>query len=484
MKKLIHIAVIIGTTALLGSGTPASLQKAIDTLDADTVLRHGEWGLYVMDADSGTVIAEKNAQKFFTPASTLKLLTTGAALGLLGPDFRYETKVEYDGKMDRDNHVITGNVFIKGCGDPTLYSKYFIDKDSVKPFEVIARLLSVKGYKEIDGDLVADASCFTDNAAPDDWTWSDMGEYYGAGTSGLDYHDNMVRLLFNSMQDSCTIDSIYPKPKDVQYHSFVTADGVKDEAFVYGAPFGNLYYIYGNIPREKKNYKVDAADPDPAFECVNALADELKKAGITVKGKITTTRREQLNGKNYTAARTYLLSIHSHPMNEIVEATNINSDNVYAEQLLKTLGYLKGKGGTEEAGMDVIKNYWKSLGVDMDGLYMTDGCGLSRSNTITPFVQANILYAAKKQTWFNAFYKSLPVAGESGSMTNLCKGTSAEHNMHAKTGYINKARAYAGYVKTKGGKTVCFSLIANNYSCNAVEMKKRLEKILIAIADE
>jgi D-alanyl-D-alanine carboxypeptidase/D-alanyl-D-alanine-endopeptidase (penicillin-binding protein 4) len=144
---------------------------------------------------------------------------------------------------------------------------------------------------------------------------------------------------------------------------------------------------------------------------------------------------------------------------------------------------LKGEGGTEEAGIEVVKNYWKSLGVNLDGLNMTDGCGLSRSNGITTLIQATVLQKISKQKWYPDFLKSLPVAGKSGSMTSLCKGTLAEDNLQAKTGYINRARGYAGYVKTKSGKLLCFSLLANNYTCTPTEMKKKLERILVAMAE-
>lgn len=112
-----------------------------------------------------------------------------------------------------------------------------------------------------------------------------------------------------------------------------------------------------------------------------------------------------------------------------------------------------------------------------------DGSGLSRSNLVTTKQQAMILYKISKMPWFGEFDSSLPVAGKEGSMSSLCKGTCAENNMRAKTGYINRARGYAGYVKTKSGRNVCFSILANNYTCTPTEMKKKLEKVLVAIAE-
>lgn len=479
---------IIVTLFLAGffiSGTEETgLQKEINKLNADTVLSHGDWGFCLMTADSGKLIALHNMQKSLIPASTLKILTTGAALGLLGPNYKYETKIEYDGTYDSLNGVIKGNLYITGSGDPTFNSELFPSRgDTISLFQSLPFRLTFKGIKKIEGNIIGDASCFSDNPIPDGWTWSDIGQYYGAGTSGLAYSDNSVSLYFDSNKgDSCILTHTVPVLENVFYRSDVTADGKKDEALVYGAPFGNIYYVHGNIPPGKKDFEVRASNPDPAYQCAKDFYDLCAKT-ISISGKPTTIRRMQLANEKINTKRKTLSIIYSRPLSEIVEQTNLHSDNTYAEQLLRTLGFVKGEGGTTEAGIAVVKNYWKSLGVNLNGLFMTDGSGLSRSNGISPLIQASILQKIAKQKWYADFLKSLPVAGKSGSMTSLCKGTLAENNLQAKTGYINRARGYAGYVKTQSGKLLCFSLLANNYSCTPTEMKKRLEKILVAMAE-
>jgi D-alanyl-D-alanine carboxypeptidase/D-alanyl-D-alanine-endopeptidase (penicillin-binding protein 4) len=473
---------LFAASFFLSAASPSALEKEIAKLDADTVLVHGNWGFCAMTCDSEKIIATHNFQQTLIPASTLKILTTGAALGLLGPDFRYETKIEYDGIYDSINGIIHGNVYLHGSGDPSFNSEKFNKDDTISLFQSLPFRLTFKGIKKIDGNIIGDASCFSDNPVPDGWQWSDIGQYYGAGTSGLAYSDNSVTLHFNSMKDSCTLSSVVPQPEGSVYRSDVTSDGKKDEALVYGAPFGNIFYVHGSIPPGKKDFEVKASNPDPAYQCAKDFYEELKPA-LTVTGKPTTIRRMQLNNETIITKRKTLSIIYSVPMSAIVEETNIHSNNLYAEQLLLTLGLLKGEDGTVEAGIEVVKNYWKSLGVDLSGLNMTDGSGLSRSNGITTKIQASILQKIAQQSWYVYFFNSLPVAGKSGSMSGLCKGTLAENNMHAKTGYINRARGYAGYVKTKSGKLICFSLLANNYTCTPAEMKKRLEKILVAMAE-
>lgn len=483
MRKSAHIAILFASLfVVFAAGVPSKLQTEIDTLNKDEALKHGTWSLCVIDLDSGKVIASNFPEKSMIPASTMKILTTGAAMGLLGSDYRYTTYIEYDGTYDSLAGIIYGNVYVRGTGDPTLGSSQ-LKTDSVNGILGLPKRLKKMGIKVIEGNLYGDHTFFSDNPLPDGWTWGDLGQYYGAGTSGLDYKDNKVTLYFNSMKgDSGRLEKVVPKPRGVNYTTYVTADGKKDEAYVYGAPNGNNFMIFGSIPAGKKEYEVDASNPDPALTCVLDLYDGLSAQGIAVRGSAYSWGRvEQRNAKPVT--RKTLTTYSSVSLSKIIEITNKKSDNIYAEQLLRTLGAIKGAGGTTEAGAVVVKNYWQSQGVDVGGMYVMDGSGLSRSDLVTTLQQATILYKISKMPWFAQFDASLPVAGKDGSMTSLCKGTCAENNMRAKTGYINRARGYAGYVKLKDGRTVSFSLLANNYTCTASEMKKKLEKILVAIAE-
>ena len=181
-----------------------------------------------------------------------------------------------------------------------------------------------------------------------------------------------------------------------------------------------------------------------------------------------------------------LFYTHTSPtLEKIVFYTNTKSNNHYAESLLKTIGAAKsGKQGSTDNGIKAVETYWRERGVDISGLHMSDGSGLSRANTITTKIQATVLSKIYRDSLiYPAFNASLPVAGKNGSMTNLCKGTFAENNMRAKTGYINRARGYCGYVKTKSGKELAFSVLFNNYDCSAKEAKLKIEKLLVALVE-
>ena len=474
----ILVLVVISVSAV----TPSRLQVEINALNTDNALIHGTWGLCVIDLDSSQVIAANLPDKSLMPASTLKILTTGAAIGLLGKDYRYTTFVEYDGVYDSIAGVIHGNLFIRGTGDPTLCSSHF-PVDSINGFAGLPKRLKKMGIRIIEGNIYGDRTFFDDNPLPDGWSWGDLGQYYGAGTSGLDYRDNKVTLHFNSVKgDSGRLVRVDPQPKGIRYVSNVTCGGKSDDAYVYCSLKGDAYFISGSIPAGRKDFEVDGSNPDPAFTCAEDVYNGCVKAGIIVGGTARTwTRQDQRNARAFV--RKPVVTYLSLPLADIVEVTNKHSDNIYAEQLLRTLGALKGTEGSTGAGTVVVKNYWQSMGIDVEGMNITDGSGLSRSNLVTTRQQAAILQVISKQSWYSAFDASLPVAGKEGSMSSLCKGTCAENNMRAKTGYINRARGYAGYVTTKSGKHVCFSILANNYTCTPTEMKRKLEKVLIAIAE-
>jgi D-alanyl-D-alanine carboxypeptidase/D-alanyl-D-alanine-endopeptidase (penicillin-binding protein 4) len=256
----------------------------------------------------------------------------------------------------------------------------------------------------------------------------------------------------------------------------VVAKGTEDEAYVYGDPFGYEKVVSGRIPPNKTNYEVEAALPDPALLCAEAMYLSLNKYGIRCNIKLVETNYKKANAPvNLPVLYTH----YSPTLDNIVLYTNLKSNNLYCESLLLTLGK-----GSIAAGTEAVKNYWQKRGLETTEVFMSDGSGLSRSNNITTHFQTSLLCKMyRDSTHYRAFNNSLPVAGKSGSMANIGKGTYIEKNLRAKTGYINRARGYCGYVKSKSGKEVAFSILFNNYNFTAREAKLELEKFMIAVGE-
>jgi len=454
-----------------------ALSQKFDFADAwknDQELKGASIGFCVMDAKTSEVLEEYNSKQLLIPASTLKVLTTAGALHLLGADFRYATKLMYSGTLSA-NGILNGNLIILGSGDPTLQSEKF-GAGSVSDFW--AQKIKEKGIKEIKGTIIGDASCF-ERAVPDDWIWADIGNYFGAVPCGLSYHDNKYKILFNTGTNGSgtSIQKTSPNYLEKKYmlKNEVISKGSEDEAYVYGDPFGFDKTIKGTLPPNKINYEVEAALPDPALLCAEHLYSSLTKIGIVCqKNKITS------NYEKTDSLKLNLLYTHYSPtLDKIIYHTNLSSNNLYCESLLKTLGK-----GSSQKGIEVLKKYFAEKGLDVEQVYFSDGSGLSRANNITTYFQAQLLSIIYKDSLsFRVMHQSFPISGKNGSMSNVGKGTFIENNMRAKTGYIKRCRAYCGYVKTKSGKDLAFSVIFNNYNCTARVAKLKIEKFLIHLGD-
>lgn len=473
-------------SAVAVAGQNSKLQNQIESLKKDPAMQHATWSLCVMSTKNDSAIAEYNSNVSVVPASTLKILTTGAALSLLGSDFVFQTKLQYDGTFDSVSGILKGNLYILGGGDPTIESEYFKDKkDSLTTVEKWALILKAKGLKKIEGAVIGDASIFEDNMTPSQWIWGDMGNYFGAGACGLSYHDNKYTVFFKSgaAGSKTTVQKMQPLIPEMQFVNNVVSGGVDDNAFIYGSQYSNYRVAQGTIPANKTNYEVDGSIPDPALYCAQALTLALQNIDVTVGKKAITQRALKESNEDVVSNRKVLHTHYSPTLDKIVYWTNLKSINLYAEHLLKYICYSKTGYGSDSQGTDIVSAFWKNLSVDVSGLFMNDGCGLARANVITTKTETQVLRMMSRDKNFDAFYNSLPVAGRSGSLGSLCDGTFAENNLRAKSGYITRARGYAGYVKNRKGELLCFSVLANNYDCTPAEMKKKLEKILVAIAE-
>lgn len=494
------------------------LKTEIEQLQHDTDLAHASWSVCVLDVKKDSIIAQYNSNLSLVPASTQKIITTSAALALLGWNFKYETRLEYDGKLDSVNGILHGNLYIKGSGDPTLNSETFKKKSDTVPLtDQWAQLISAKGIKKIEGGIVADATAFEDETVPYGWIWGDMGNYYGAGASGLNFSDNKFTLYFQSGKkngDTTLITKISPEIPQMRVLNFVRSKGYADNAYIYGSPYSLVRYVKGTIPLNKTNYKVEGSVPDPPLFCAQSLDSSLRKIGISIGKKAISIRHmlpsseefistdidlpptpegEQSHQPSISSSSPFgdgallrftLYKHTSQPLDKIVYQTNIQSNNLFAETLLKTIAWKKTKFGDDQTGIDMIATYWKQKGVDMKGFYMADGCGLSRFNAVSTKQLSEILRAVSTDSLlFKKFYASLPIAGKSGSLGKLCKGTLAENNLRAKSGYMSRVRSYAGYVTNKRGNLLAFAVIVNNYDCSALQMKDKLEELMVAIAE-
>lgn len=471
---------------LFTSSFSQNINDFISTLKDANELQNASLSLCVIDAQNGSILCEHNGKTSLTPASTMKIITTATALQLLGKDFRYETVLQHSGTFDKATGVIDGDLIIKGSGDPSLNSEYFRKpEDTFFVANKWAAVLKEKGVKKITGKIVLDVSCFEEDV-PGTWVWGDLGNYFGAAPHGLSYNDNKFYIVFKPCAkngDSVCIQKTVPCIDGLTFRNSVKAGGSEDNAIVYRAPFSHDVTIHGTLPVCGKTQSIEASLPDPSLLLAKHLQAALTSAGIEIKTaepfKVTAH-----NKKDYSAARSNLYTYKSPTLEKIIYFTTLHSNNMYAESIFKTIALKKGGWGSTWQGMTTVANHLKSKGFDMNGLFINDGSGLSRSNAVTSEHLSRILYMMYSDTITRTpFVNSLPVAGVSGSLRSLGKGTALENNFKAKSGYITRVRSYAGFLTAKSGKEVCVSLIVNNFNGSPSDTKKKMEEIFLKVYD-
>ncbi len=460
------------------------VSQVLSELKKDRDLRNATLGFYAIDVNSGEIIAQKNADLSMKPASTMKLLTTAAALETLGADYRFKTIIAYTGKIDSSRKILHGNILIIGGGDPSLGSKYFSSTKNKQFLEKWLSAIKKLGIDSIAGDIISDARKYSRDIVPPTWSWEDIGNYFGAGPCGLTIFDNLYTLHFNTgsfVNGKTVITKIEPEIEGLRIENSVTAARIhSDKSYIYGAPYTYFRYIRGELPIGKTDYKVKGSMPDPALFAAQELKRQLLSEGINVSGKATTLRilKDSVDFSDYEIVAKTL----SPELSDIVKVLNTKSINLFAEHLLiETAIKIAGINDTKNAA-NVIENYWANRGMDISGLSMNDGSGLSYYNYVDAKQLVYVLdYMHNKGENFEAFYSSLPVSGKTGTLKHICVNTVAQGKIHAKSGSIRKVRCYAGYTVSASGREIAFAMMLNNFDCSDAKARKKLEKLMIAM---
>lgn len=437
----------------------------MDVFNNDPQFTTAITSLTVLNAKNGEVIYTLNKNFGLAPASCQKTVTAATAFYLLGKDYRYHTSLFYTGNIN--NGILHGDLIIKGSGDPTLGSwRYPSTKMKVVLNEWIQGIKKA-GIKQINGRVIGDATAFDTQMMPDGWIWQDMGNYYGAGASGLTWHENQYDIhLLPGGRTGEPVKLLRTEPVISQLH-FVNElktgpRGSGDRTYIYTAPYTHLAYLRGTSPAGDKNFQVSGSVPDPALFCANSLQQALIRARIHVTSPVTTVRLLKLSDQK-PGDDTLLLYTHvSPPLDSIVYWFLKRSINLYGEHLIKTIALEMNKPVCTDTGVAIERRFWKDKGLSSSALHIIDGSGLSPDNRITTLAMAKVLYQIRNQTWFSLYYNCLPVI----------------HNIHMKSGHINGVASYAGYLNSAEGIPLVFSFIVNNYDGHTSAVNRKMWRVL------
>ncbi len=472
----ILLFLLCASSALAQADPFSAVIAEVEEIQAEAGMRTAAIGLCIipLDAESSDPGSGYHPDTSLVPASTMKLITTAAAVELLGGDFRFTTRLQHTGTIAEDG-TLEGDIVIAGGGDPTLGSSGI-----ATIFTRWHEALTEAGIARVEGSIVGDASIFGTQLLPDSWQWNDLGNYYAAGACGLTFHQNQFFCNFRTSGPGtpATFIGTDPRLPGIEFVNEIRAGppGSGDEGYLYGTPYTNLFYLRGTLPPNRSTYTIKGSLPDPAFFCARAFTKHLLDHDFQVAQSPTTERLLKIAGKSL-GARHPITEEQSDPLSSLLVVTNHKSNNLRSECIHRMIGVEVSGEGSTIAASKAVTAHWGSKGIDMTGFFMEDGCGLSRANAVTPRQLTMMLYHAAKAPEFETFYASLPTVGRSGTLATIGRGSPAEGKIRAKSGTLDRVRNYAGYVDADSGRQYAFTLFFNNYTCDLSEVKAKIVRI-------
>jgi D-alanyl-D-alanine carboxypeptidase/D-alanyl-D-alanine-endopeptidase (penicillin-binding protein 4) len=431
------------------------LTHALDQILDAPALKGGITGAVVQRVGDGQMLYEHNADTRLLPASNRKLFTAAAALELLGDDFTYTTQVRATAKPDADG-TLHGDLVLHGVGDSSLKTADLDD---------LAAQVAKAGVRRIIGSVIGDGSVFTDGPYGFGWEWDDFDDEEFPQIAGLEVDDGdvAVQVAPGAAVGAPAAVTLEPPTGYVPlFNQTTTADKDTASSLQIVRPYAqNGLRITGRMPVGKTaTQNLPVEDPPRYTATVFALC--LTRHGITMTGSTTEVKA--------SPDTPIILASHtSIPLAPYLALMNKPSDNLLAESLIRTLGAVKGQGGTYDAGHAVEMPFFQKLGVDVASIALVDGCGVGRRNFVTARAVGQLLVGMHRQSDWKVYYDSLPIAGVDGTLKRRMKGTKAEGNVHAKTGTLSQVRGLSGYLTGSKGEVYAFSLLMNNFPGTATD---------------
>ena len=457
------------------------LRKRVAAILADPAIAAGTFGVEARSLATSDTLVESNAHRLLTPASTMKTLTLAVTADQLGWDFTFDTKATTTGTIA--NGVLDGDLVIVGSGDPSFEDW---DGSASGVFASWAARLKERGISTIGGRIIGNDRVFTDDGLGAGWMWDDMQYGYSAAASGLQFNEGTAQVFITpgaGVGDAPLL-ALSPSHARVPLVSSLTtgAAGTANAISMEALPRTPGARFTGSIAVDSAKQTRLITVGNPTLYFVNAVRTGLQNNGIDVLGSVADI--DDVMNPPVADGAAPVLEHRSATLPALADTLMTLSQNLYAETFLRTLGRLKGSGGTAEAGIAVVRRVLGAWGVPASELVMADGSGLSRYNLVTADAMTTVLAHVYKDTRLRDPYTaSLPVAGRAGMLSNRMKGTLAEGNVQAKTGSFSNARALAGFLRSASGEPLVFSIIANNYGVAPAEVDRVTDAIVVALAE-
>lgn len=481
------------TTSASKQPEDATLAKEIDRAIDESDLTYARWGVFVMSMKDGRVLYSRNGDHLFTPASNMKVYTTAVALDMLGADYRWRTSVYVDKQPDTDG-TIAGDVTLYGRGAPDLMS---VRKGSGASLAQFADQLYQSGVRQVRGNVIGDESYFRSELFGLGWQWNDLQWYFGAEPSALTIDENSFELTIAPGNKTGSAASLALNRDTGFVHlTNSTMTGEREATTTVGINRGlsnNELHVWGDFPVGGRSYSAFLSVHNPALWAATLFKQALMARGIKVDGEVRSRDFRLPEKEKFDPQKAVeIASQDSATLGEIVRKTNKESNNLFAELILRTLGKERGASapdpdarktrerGDDEAGTAVVRSWLANNGISDDGLAIRDGSGLSRLDLVTPEATARLLLAIARTNSASTFHDSLPIGGRDGTLgSRLQRGAG---RVFAKTGTISYVHSLSGYAVAENGEVLVFSIFCNDATerSNPVRLIDEIAGLLVS----
>jgi len=453
------------------------------------------WGISVISMADGSTVYERNGDKLFTPASNMKIYTTGVALDLLGVDYRWRTSVYANSQPDASGRV-RGDLILYGRGAPDLIAS---SKDENRgSLATLADDLYARGVRSVTGNVIGDESYFRGDPLGDGWQWTDLQWYFGAEASALSINGNEVDINFvpASKGESTVRSSDTEGYVTVQNRISAAPDSsARSTIGVHRGLSDNNIEVWGEFAPGSKGFGARLSVHKPALWAAKLFGRALKTRGIQVDGQTLSRDSRVPQSQRFDPSHSVELAfVNSEQMSEIAKKTNKESNNLFAELILRTLGRERGEmspspqgmgreRGDDEAGLAVIRLWLERAGISTTRLALHDGSGLSRLDLVTPETSAHLLLSLSKTNVGPVFRESLPIGGRDGTLAGRLK--TVTDSVSAKTGALTYDNSLSGYLTTSRGQLFAFSIMCNDQTgaVNSIRLIDQIVSLLAAYPD-
>ena len=449
---------------------PSALRTELDAIFGAPEFAHARWGVVVQSADTGRFLYSLNPSKLMLPASNMKLVTLAVAAQRLGWDYQFETTLATDAPVE--DGVLKGDLVVIGSGDPTINGRD--GRPAASVFDAWAETLRSAGITAIDGDLVGDDDAFDDVRWGPGWEWDDLAYAYAAPGGALQFNENMVTLSIEPgpIEGSPAVTRLDPSTSDLVLVNQVQTGpaGGQPSVSLTRLPGQTVLTVTGSVPAGGTSYSVRTAVDNPTLVFVQALKASLHAHGIAVRGEavdiddLADETRERITSGSRGPGHRVLATYRSPPLADVAQTMVKASVNLYADTLFEVMGTREGIASmaSGRAAVEETLGLWE---IPPTGYAVVDGSGLSRLTYLSASTIAAVLRRIyRDEASRGRFLATLPIAGEDGTLDGRMRNTRAAGNVRAKTGTLSHVRSLSGYVTTRDGEMLVFSILANDFT--------------------